>query len=232
MDVLAITRGNQGYFADEERLSRDALDLERRVLGPDHRTTLATMGRLAGALTSEGQYAEAEAVEHQMLDIERRVFGPENMHTVSSMSIFADTLRRDGKISEAEALESHALDIERHILGPDDPRILYDLEIEAIYLSLEGRYRYAEQLFREAVKTAGKSRESSERANAWYAYACGAAIARHHKKAIEYLGHAVDSGFSASAWMSFDSDLRSLHGDPQFDILVSRAGQNASAQQP
>ena len=229
MDVLAITRGNQGDFAEEEELSRESLDKERRVLGPEHTTTLRTVNRLAAALTSEGQYEKAETLERETLDVQRRVFGSDDMHTVSSMSILGDTLRREGKLAEAERLQRNVLDIERRVLGSENPRILYDLEIEAIYVSLEGRYRNAEDLFHEAIETARKTKEPSQLANAWYAFACGAASTGHRSEALRYLGDAIDHGFSASAWMDTDSDLQSLHNDPRFNALVIKSRQNASA---
>jgi eukaryotic-like serine/threonine-protein kinase len=230
MNELATTLENEGYFAEEEQLNRKALDMQRRVLGPDHPTTLESMDNLANTLTDEGHFEEAEKLERETLDIERRVFGPEDVRTVSSMSNLADTLRREGKLAEGARLQRNALDIERRILAPENPRILYDLENEAIYASLEGRYSHAKRLFREAIETASKTNEPSELANAWYNFACGAALTGHRNEALGYLGKAIDHGFGASAWMNNDSDLKSLHSDPQFDALVAKARQNASEQ--
>jgi serine/threonine protein kinase len=230
MNELATTLENEGYFAEEEQLNRKALDIQRRVLGPDHPTTLDSMGNLANTLTDEGHFKEAEKLERDTLDIKRRVFGPEDVRTVSSMSNLADTLRREGKLAEGARLQRNVLDIERRILAPENPRILYDLENGAIYVSLEGRYSYAKALFREVIETASKTNEPSELANAWYNFACAAALTGHRDEALGYLNHAIDHGFAASAWMNNDSDLQTLHSDPRFNALVAKARQNASAQ--
>jgi hypothetical protein len=54
------------------------------------------------------------------------------------------------------------------------------------------------------------------------------AKAGRHDKALEYLGHAVDSGFGRPKWIASDPDLKLLHGDPRFDALVAKARQTAA----
>jgi serine/threonine protein kinase len=230
MNELAITLGEEGYFSEQEKLERETLAIRRRVLGGEHPATLGSMETLADALTNGGHYAEAEKLQREALDIQRRVFGREDMRTLFSMSSLAWTLERQGRLAEAENLQRSALNTERHVLGPENPGILFSLESEAIYFSLQGHYSGAEKLFREAIKIASKTNEPSELGNAWYAFACGAAVTGHRNEALEYLANAVDHGFAASRWMNTDSDLQSLHSDPQFEALVAKARQNASTQ--
>jgi non-specific serine/threonine protein kinase/serine/threonine-protein kinase len=230
MNALAITLGQEGHFSEQEKLGRETLAIRRRVLGGEHPATLGSMQTLADALTYEGHNEEAEKLQREALDIEGRVFGREDMRTLSSMSSLAWTLQRQGRLAEAENLQRSALNTERHVLGPENPGILFGLESEAIYISLQGHYSSAEKLFREAIKIASKTNEPSELATAWYAFACGAAVTGHRNEALEYLADAVDHGFAASGWMNTDSDLQSLHTDPQFEALVAKARQNASTQ--
>jgi eukaryotic-like serine/threonine-protein kinase len=230
MNELAITLGEEGYFSEQEKLERETLAIRRRVLGGEHPATLGSMETLADALTNGGHYAEAEKLQREALDIQRRVFGREDMRTLFSMSSLAWTLERQGRLAEAENLQRSALNTERHVLGPESPGILFSLESEAIYVSLQGHYSSAEKLFREAIKIASKTNEPSELATAWYAFACGAAVTGRRNEALEYLADAVDHGFAASRWMNTDSDLQSLHSDPQFEALVAKARQNASTQ--
>jgi len=230
MSALASTLRGEGHFAEAEKLDRETLDIQRKVFGPEHPATLASMDSLADSLTNEGHYEEAEKLERETLDVERRVFGAEDLRTLSSMNSLAETLRREGRLAEAEPLQANALEIERRILGAENPDVLYHLEREAIYLSLEGRFSNAKTLFREAIETAGRTNEPRELANAWYGFACGAAIAGHRNQALGYLGNAIDHGFAASGWMDSDPDLQSLHSDPRFEALVAKARQNASAQ--
>jgi hypothetical protein len=41
--ALAWALGQEGRYAEAEKLDREVLDIERRVLGPEHPTTLKTI---------------------------------------------------------------------------------------------------------------------------------------------------------------------------------------------
>jgi eukaryotic-like serine/threonine-protein kinase len=232
MNTLSGIYGNETRFTEEEKVDRETLDVRRRVLGPEHPITLASMRTLAGTLTDEGRFQEAETLERETLDIERRVFGPVDLRTLSSTGALSETLRMEGRLSEAEDLRRAILITDRQKLGPENPGILLDLEFEAIYLSLEGRFRAADGLFREGVEIANKTNEPTQLANAWYAYACGAAVAGRGNEAIGYLANAIDHGYALSRWIQIDPDLQSLHNDPRFGALVAKARQNNSARLP
>ena len=48
-------------------------------------------------------------------------------------------------------------------------------------------------------------------------------------EAFEWLGRAVDGGLDNDKWLTDDSDLNPLHGDPRLPPLVERARKNAAA---
>ena len=228
MDTLGTNLFNQGRFAEAEKVYRAAFEVQRRVLGPDHQDALWSMGNLAATLVREGRLAEAETLRRETLDIQRRVFGPEHHDTLWSMAGLADTLEREGSYAEAEKLRRETLDIQRRAFSPLNPDTLASLDAEAIDLSHMGRYSEAEKLFREAIRTAQEANLPKVAADAWYGFACGAALAGHRDEALKYLGQAVDHG-SPNADMATDNDLKSLHGDPRFEALVARARQHAVA---
>jgi hypothetical protein len=58
MDLLDEKR-----YPEAEVLLRQTLEIKLRRLGPEHRSTLVTMGHLAETLSKEGQYAEAEQAD-------------------------------------------------------------------------------------------------------------------------------------------------------------------------
>ena len=62
-------------------MQRELLDVKRRVLGPEHPTTLTTMGNLALSLSDQLKHAEAEQMGRELLDVKRRVLGPEHPRT-------------------------------------------------------------------------------------------------------------------------------------------------------
>jgi hypothetical protein len=48
----------------------------RRVLGPDHPDTLATVNNLAGVLNDQGEHAEAEKMYRDVLQFSGGCWGP------------------------------------------------------------------------------------------------------------------------------------------------------------
>jgi len=54
-------------------LDSQALEIKRRVLGPEHRNTLNSMNNLAIVYWFEGKYAQADTLFSQTLEIQRRV---------------------------------------------------------------------------------------------------------------------------------------------------------------
>ena len=231
MSNLALALMDEGQYAESEKLNREILDIRRRVLGPEHPDTLSSMTNVAGALMDEGRYAEAETLEREILEIQRRVLGPEHPETLREMSYLAFTLMGERRYAEAEKLERETLEIQRRVLGPEHPDTLNSMNNLAVDLSHEKRYGEAEKLFREAIQTASKANQPDALADFWYSFACGAAIAGRHDEALEYLGHAIDLGFSNADAMAADDDLKSLRGDPRFRALDAKARRLAAAVQ-
>jgi hypothetical protein len=125
MNGLANALQDEGHYAEAEGLCRKTIDLEARVLGPEHRNTLATMDDLAIVLLNEGHYAEAEKLNRETRDIKRRVQGPESPDTASSTYNLGCVAALRGRPDEALSLLSEAVD---HGLRPsvdlymdDDP---------------------------------------------------------------------------------------------------------------
>ena len=221
----------EGHYAEAEKLTRETVDIDRRVLGPENGDTLSSTDTLAQIMYLEGRYAESERVYRQALDVNRRVLGREHPVTTAVMGGLAQTLVAEGRYAEGERLQREALDIDRRVLGPEHPRTLSLLEVMAYYVVKEGRYNDAEKLFREAIQTAVKANQPGALAEAWYNFACGAAIAGHPKEAVEYLGQAIDHGYLNPEGIAADPDLKSLHDDPHFNALVAKARQPAAVKQ-
>jgi hypothetical protein len=92
MNRLSGALREQGHYPEAEKLERETLDIQRRVLGPEHPDTLASITQLAATLYYEGRYSEAEKLGQQALESKRRILGPENPDTLWSMVILAKLL--------------------------------------------------------------------------------------------------------------------------------------------
>jgi eukaryotic-like serine/threonine-protein kinase len=217
---LASTLFEEGKYGEAENLERDALARERRRFGADHPDTLATAANLASILQDEGHYDEAEDVERETLSTQQRVLGPEHPSTVRTMNNLSSTLSSERRYAEAEKFSRATLDIERKLSKSDAPEVLTFQENLGIILSYETRYDEANKLFLDAIEKAAQSPERSALSDAWYAYACGAAISGHQDLAFHYLHQAIDHGFSDADSVASDEDLRSLRNDPRFDAIL------------
>jgi|GEM_PF-3304336 len=103
------TLRNQGRLPESEKLRADMLAVQRRVLGPEHPDTLASMNNLADALGEEGRLPEAEQLLREALDLRRKVLGPDYSETLRTAYNLADYLGLDNHLEEAEKLQRETL---------------------------------------------------------------------------------------------------------------------------
>jgi len=52
----------QGKYTEAEQMHRQTLNLQEKVLGPEHPDTLLSMRGLAAVLSSQGKHLEAEQI--------------------------------------------------------------------------------------------------------------------------------------------------------------------------
>jgi hypothetical protein len=100
----------QGRAAEAEKLQREALEIEKRTLGPEHPDTLLTMENVAVSLEMQGRYAESQRVLEELREIQKRVYGPHSPHIAGTTYGLACLAARSGKKSAALALLREAID--------------------------------------------------------------------------------------------------------------------------
>ena len=232
MNDLAAAYYQEARYPEAEQLDRESLQIRRRVLGQDHPNTLASMMNLANALNQQGHFPEAEAISREALNIQRQVLGPEHPDTLLARSVLATSLNGKGDYAGAEKLRRETLEIQRRVLGPAHPETLLNLGALALDLSHEQRHRDAETLFREEIEIAASSKRTESISAAWYDFACGMALAGRRNEALLYLQRAIDEGHQAPEDIVADADLKSLHGDPRFEVLLTRARNSLASTRP
>jgi serine/threonine protein kinase len=145
-NTIGQTYTDLGLYPEASKQLERALNLRRRVLGPEHPDTLKSMSDLAIVYVDEGRYGQGEALHSQTLEIRRRVLGPEHPDTLKSMNRLVVVYDREGKYAEAEALGSQALEIQRRVLGPEHLDTLSTVNRLAFVYYREGKYAQAEAL--------------------------------------------------------------------------------------
>ena len=137
---------SDGRYNEAEMPILRVMEARRRVLGPEHPDTLASMNNLALTYSSQGRWTEAEGLEVQVVEITRRVLGPEHPDTLTSMNNLASTYRDQGRWTEAEELEAQVVETRRTVLGPEHPSTLTSMANLASTYWNQGRWTEAEEL--------------------------------------------------------------------------------------
>jgi len=152
-DTMGKTYEDLAQYAESQKQLERALDLERRVWGPESPRTLNTLNHLARTLWHQGKYQEAGALLGPALEIERRVLGPEHPDTLYCMNNLGNVYRAEDNNAQAEPLYRQTLETRRRVLGPDHPDTLTSMNNLANVYWSQGNYPQAEALYSEAMET-------------------------------------------------------------------------------
>jgi eukaryotic-like serine/threonine-protein kinase len=152
---LMFTMGNVyeklGLYSQSQSLLTRALEIQRRVLGPEHPSTLGTMQSLSDIYLYQGRYAEAEKSLRDTLDTRRRILGPDHPDTLKSMNDLGLVFIAEGRFADAEKVLRDALEIKTRVLGPEDSATLNSMENLGNVFEATDHHADAERLYREAL---------------------------------------------------------------------------------
>jgi len=222
-----------GSVSKLEKLYREALTAQTKILGPENPDAVHTMTDLANTLADERQFPAAIKLTKDALEIQRRTLGPEHPLTLQTLANLGWTLRQASQFAEAEKITREALATQRRVLGPEHPTTLSAQDNLANILQAQHRYAEAEPLSQQAYEIRRRvlGPEHPDTAASAYNLACLAALQGHRDAAFVLLQQAIDHGLSSTglAGIEKDSDLKSLHADPRFPALVARAKQTSPA---
>jgi tetratricopeptide (TPR) repeat protein len=141
----------RGDYGAAEQALRQVLEAYRRLLGPEHPNTLASMHNLAMTLLALGDAAGAAELHRQVLDTRRRVLEPEHPDMLLSMHNLAEALRVQGDAAGAADLLRPVVDVRRRVLGPEHPNTLVSMDNLAVTLVDLGDAAGAVELQRQVV---------------------------------------------------------------------------------
>jgi serine/threonine protein kinase len=156
MDLMGRVYNHLGLYPRAQELLTPAVDIRRRVLGPENPDTLLSMMNLANALSDQGNYPEADKLYQQVIETGRRVLGPAHRTTISAMNNYALNLGDEGHSDEAEKMQRDGLEALRHGLGPEHPDTLTAMSNLSLTLRFEGHFADAEKLNRQVLDARGR----------------------------------------------------------------------------
>ena len=146
---LAHARGD---FAGGEADARKAWEINRRLLGEDHPTTLADAAAYAGVLDGLGRYEESEPIYRRALEAFEKIYGAEHYEIVVNLNNLAGVRFARGDSVEAEELFRRALAIKEKTLGANHPDTALTANNLGVLLHSLGRKEEARALFENALK--------------------------------------------------------------------------------
>jgi serine/threonine protein kinase len=151
MEVMGEVYDSLGLYRRAETLFTEAVDTQKRVLGPSSVETLKSMRYLGWVMHEQGRDSEAEKLDRDVLERYRQAFGVEHHGTLAAMSDLASILRVQFRYGEAEKLQRETVEIQSRVLGPESEDTLTSMNNLANTLSYERKYTEAEALRRKAL---------------------------------------------------------------------------------
>jgi eukaryotic-like serine/threonine-protein kinase len=97
MGNLANLLPEEGHYAEAIKLQRETLDVDTRVLGPEHPQTLRAAENLSFKLGNDNHFADAEKLQ-QVIAVGSRVLGPEHSDVLKCMNGLAGNYQREGRL--------------------------------------------------------------------------------------------------------------------------------------
>ena len=142
---------NVGSGEEALELGEEALDLQRKMGGPDDGYMLRVIHGVAFIYDHAGLKHEAIELLEEGLPLYRKVLGPESPRTLSAINNLAVFYAQNGREAEALKLFDEVVPLYRKVLGPEHPETLRVMGNLAISYDGAGRKDEALKLFDEVV---------------------------------------------------------------------------------
>ncbi|KAK1624262.1 hypothetical protein BDP81DRAFT_330670 [Colletotrichum phormii] len=116
---LGILFSKQGRLKEAEAMYQRALQGKEKALGPDHTSTLDSVGNLGNLYSDQGRLKEAEAMYQRALQGYEKALGPDHISILNTVGNLGNLYSNQGRLREAEAKYERALQGYEKALGPD-----------------------------------------------------------------------------------------------------------------
>lgn len=232
-DTLSMTHDlawsvmQQGRIPEAERIERKLLETQRRMLGPNHGDTLATMEELALTVCGERKANCAESVElaRKVLEQEKRTLGPDAPRALNTTDNLAIMLANDHRLNEALKLEQDS--VNRHVRASG----LESMDTVNAMLNLgefqrdAGQTDDAERTLENLLGIENRFLQPGQGETAVTKYDLASVYLRKGRKqeALSLLRQSVEHGLAPRIAQALPTDplFTSLHNHRQFVALVA-----------
>jgi TonB family protein len=158
LNNLAEAYFAQAKFDKAEPLHKRALELKKRILGPEHPDLVMSLGNLSKLYSMVGRYDKAEPLLKQALKIiSQKTFKAEELASLESLDRLAEVFRNQERYSDAKLLYKNLLDLKEHTLGKEHPDVAEALNSLADVCRSEKNYSEAESLYKLGLEIREKT---------------------------------------------------------------------------
>ena len=142
----------QGKYQQAIPLAQKAVEIAKRVYGPEHAGTATSLNNLGELYWAMGEYVKAEPLVQDALRIRQKILGPEHSDTALSLNDLGAVYWAMGEYGKTASLLQEALRIRQKVLGPEHRDTAKSLNnLAELYLAM-GEYVKAEPLYQEALR--------------------------------------------------------------------------------
>jgi serine/threonine protein kinase len=233
---LAWAVFQQGRVTEAQDIERRLLETQRRLMGPDHPDTLATMEELAFTVCGEGkgQCGEGIRITQEALEKQKRSLGPDAYYTLVTTDNLAIMLAGDGRVDEAISLQQESLEKHLRAFGEENIGTINAMLNLGEFQRDAGRDDEALGTFQRLLETEGRVLGPDQAETQVTKYDLASVLLRKGRKdeALSLLGQAIDHGLAPRIALGLMSDplFASLDDDPRFGALTARAKEVAMKQ--
>jgi serine/threonine-protein kinase len=143
-NYLALTLERKGDLDEARQLLQEAVDINRRTVGPNSPEYAISLHNLGSSLIDRGDLAGAEKMIRDAADIRRKVLGTKHPDYVLSLNNLGYIYMEEGDWRHAEPLLKEGLELQTERLGPHSPRLAAPMNNWARVLEAKGDYSAAE----------------------------------------------------------------------------------------
>jgi tetratricopeptide (TPR) repeat protein len=230
MHDLGLCQEFLGNTEIARELQERAMAIQIEALGPESNAVSMSLTRLAIARRADGEPEEAREMFQQALEIREKSLGVDHPDLVWVLRPYAHLLRNLDDEPAARRMFERALDIAEQSYGPDHVETAGSLAALAYHEYALGNLQRAYELNERSTEIMVRAIGPRTRRMGTYYYnlACIDALRGNRQAALTSLRLALDTGWS---WygLATDSDLDSLHGDPEFDEILAEVNRRVEA---
>ncbi|HEY0554045.1 MAG TPA: serine/threonine-protein kinase [Thermoanaerobaculia bacterium] len=151
LETMGRVYRSLGLYEKAKPLMQRALDLNRKIRGPEDLIVAQNLDNLAGVLNDLGKRKEAEPLIREAVAIQEKRGATRNIDYAKGLSNLGEIQALKGELDSAEAILKKSLAIKRSLPHPDQRAIASSLNSLGKLYATRGQYAVAEPLYLRAL---------------------------------------------------------------------------------